>query len=334
MAKTKTARAPGVGVQIALGVALMLVLILLGFVIFPLTENADAHGVTGSADWMGRLPDETPLSAIALPGTHDSATTYAQLAWFSRCQSLPINEQLEAGYRYLDIRLGDAKKDGEAPRLMHGFTECRIKAFGDTMRLDDVLGPCYAFLRSHPTEMILFCVKHEYGDSPDADMARILDAYVQKEPALWLETDTLPTLGQARGKLVLLRRWEDEAGLGARGGVPFLWENQSGSRDVTQNIAPTDEGSFTLWVQDRYEYELRDKWSAYLAGLQKEIGEGDLRLSFLSTKGSSRFGHPWKYAQPINEEFLKPETQPPTGWVIMDFGSPSLAARVYNENFA
>ena len=41
----------------------------------------------------------------------------------------------------------------------------------------------------------------------------------------------MPTLGQARGKLVLLRRWEDEAGLGARAGLPLLWEDQKGHAD-------------------------------------------------------------------------------------------------------
>ena len=63
-----------------------------------------------SADWMADLDDGLRLNEIVLPGTHDSATQYVQLAFFSKCQALSIGEQLEAGYRYLDIRLGLSDK--------------------------------------------------------------------------------------------------------------------------------------------------------------------------------------------------------------------------------
>ena len=122
-----------------------LLLVVLGMLVLPLTEGADTTPVPGSADWMAALPDDTPLSALVIPGTHDSATQYVQLAYFSKCQALSVGEQLEAGFRYLDIRLGDGDKGG-LPLLMHGFTKCKVSAFGSALTLDNVLADCYGFL--------------------------------------------------------------------------------------------------------------------------------------------------------------------------------------------
>ena len=138
---------------------------LLVFFIIPLTEAEDTTSVDASADWMATLDDSLPLSEVILPGTHDSATKYVQFAFFSKCQAKDVGAQLDAGYRYLDIRLGI---DGqEAPTLMHGFTSCKTGAlpWSDTLYLDRVLEQCYAFLHEHPTETIVFAVKHEHGDA-------------------------------------------------------------------------------------------------------------------------------------------------------------------------
>ena len=304
----------------------ILLLIVLGMLVLPLTEGADTSPVAGSADWMARLPDETPLCEIVIPGTHDSATQYVQLAWFSKCQALPIGGQLEAGFRYLDIRLGDADK-ADFPRLMHGFTNCKRSALGGTLYLDEVLADCYAFLAAHPTETVLFAVKHEHGDAPDADMARALAGFIEARPEYWLVTDMLPTLGESRGRLVLLRRWEDGEGL------PLLWADQKGSADVTQNAAMTDEGSYRLWVQDRFEYDVSGKWTAFTAGLEAPAQEGDVLLSFLSTKGSAAYGHPYRFAKALNPKLLETDSASLRGWIAVDFGSPTLAAHIYGANF-
>ena len=126
---------------------------------------------------------------------------------------------------------------GETLQLMHGFTSCKTgpMPWSGALTLDDVLAGCYAFLEAHPTETVLFAAKYEHGDASVPEVQQTLDAYIRKNPDRWLLTDTMPTLGQARGKLVLLRRWEDEAGLGARAGLPLLWEDQKGHADPYLN---------------------------------------------------------------------------------------------------
>lgn len=306
-------------------IAAALVLLVLGMLVLPLTEGADTTPVSGSADWMAALPDEAKLSELTIPGTHDSATKYVQLAYFSKCQALSIGEQLEAGFRYLDIRLGDGEG---APLLMHGFTKCKTSLFGGALTLDEVLADCYAFLEAHPTETVLFAVKHEHGDSPDAEMAGTLAETIAARPEAWLLCDTMPTLGESRGRLVLLRRWETGDGL------PLLWADQRGSADVTQNAVLEAQGSYRLWVQDRFEYSTDDKWAAFTAGLDAPTEPGDALLSFLSTKGTSTYGHPYQFAEKLNQRLLGLDSADLRGWIVVDFAAPKLAEHIYSANFA
>ena len=332
----KTKKKTGVGRWIARVFGILLALLLCAaafFLLVPLTERADPTPVAGSTNWMSHLDDSLLLSEMNLPGTHDSATQYVQLAWFSKCQSKSIGEQLEAGFRYLDIRLG---ADGEQLQLMHGFTKCKTSAFGGTLYLDAVLDQCYAFLDAHPTETVIFAVKQEHGEESVAAFEALLDAYVQRSPAHWLLTDTIPTLGEARGKLVLMRRYEDEAGLGASAGIPLLWPNQNGCEDTSLNTAMTDNGSYRLWVQDRYEYNGADKWTAFLAGIEQNgAADGDIALHFLSTKGTATYGHPYAFAKELNAKLLDYGFAEGAliGWVAADFASAPLAARIYETNF-
>ncbi len=308
-----------------------LLLFLLVMYIIPLTETGDRTAVEGTADWMRELPDETPLNALVLPGTHDSATRYVQLGFFSKCQSKSIGQQLEAGYRYLDIRLA---VNGDGMILMHGFTKCRSgpMPWNSALTLDAVLEDCYAFLSTHPTETVVFAVKQEHGDESVKEFQKILNRYVQEKPEFWLQSDRIPALGEARGKLVLLRRYEDEAGLGAAAGIPLLWANQNGHADTSLNTVSEPNGSYTLWVQDRYEYDTEDKWNAFLGGLAAAgTGEGDLAIHFLSTKGTAAYGHPYSFAKALNPRLMKQEAL--SGWIVVDFGSAPMAKGIYENNF-
>ena len=299
--------------------------------VVPALELADRTAVEGSADWMAKLDDDKQLSEITLPGTHDAATKNVQLAFFSKCQALLIREQLEAGFRYLDIRLG---ADGEKLKLMHGFTNCTKNGWpwAGALYLDAVLDDCYAFLSAHPTETIVFAVKQEHGDETVAQFQTLLNAYVQKQPDRWLLTDRIPTVGEARGKLVLMRRYADEANLGENSGIPLLWDNQSGHDDVSAHIASHDNGTYLLSVQDRYEYEEGPKWKAFLLGQEaSKPGRDAVSIHFLSTKGSAAYGHPFQYAKALNLYLLA--TDDLSGWIAVDFGSAKIAQHIYDVNF-
>ena len=322
-------------VRSLLGVLLVLVLTAGAFLILPLTETADRNPIIGSETWMSALDDALPLNRIWLPGSHDSATQYAQLAYFTRCQSLSVREQLEAGIRYLDIRLGtdDGSEDFS---LKHGFLSCKTGLFGSVLYLDRLLQDCYGFLEDHPSETIVFVVKYEHGNKTAGEVGQMLDAVIQKNEDAWLLADAIPTLGEARGRLVLFRRYEDEASLGARAGIPMLWEEQRGKSDTSLAAAEEKNGSYTLLVQDRFEYNTADKWKAFLSGMEETAGENDVSLNFLSTKGTAAYGHPYTFAEKLNRRLLDEDLSAVSGcrWIVVDYVSPALAEHIYSMNTA
>jgi len=62
--------------------------------------------------WMSKLKDDTPLSILSIPGTHNSVT-YRSALPSVRCQAVNVTEQLENGVRFLDIRGQPDIDDGE-----------------------------------------------------------------------------------------------------------------------------------------------------------------------------------------------------------------------------
>ena len=321
-----------------LKILLLLILALaLAAYIIPLTETVSESELRAadSENWMGKLDGGMPLSDLVIPGTHDSATQYVRLAFFFKCQAASIRQQLEAGYRYLDIRL-ELKEDRF--RLIHGFASCGTGAlpWADRLYLEDVLEQCYGFLEANPTETVLFAVKQEHGDASVAEFETALAAVVRQNPDRWLLTDRIPTLDEARGKLVLLRRYEDAAGLGAESGVPMLWPDQKGHEDVSRNLEMIDNGSYQLYVQDRFEYSAEDKWAAFTAGLNGQPAQSGsaLFLHFLSTRGSvSLLGHPYHFAKILNAKLAELPASALNGWIVVDFATAPLAEHIYSSNF-
>ena len=336
-----TKKAPKKGIRFLLmvfgGILAVLLLVAAVLVTIPLTERVDASPVAGSADWMARLQDDVSLGELSIPGTHDAGAQYVQLGFFSKCQARSVGQQLEDGFRYLDIRLAVS---GDGLGLNHGFCECRTGAAPGSGRLmledvlEDVLEDCYAFLSAHPTETVIFAVKQEYGDESVAEFQRVLDRYIQADIERWYLDSELPSLGEARGRLVLLRRYDDEAEFGKNAGIALIWPNQSGYDDPAK--AFSDQGCFvgslTLTVQDRYEYDEEEKWAAFCA----EADDPDAAvLRFLSTKGHMAFGHPYRYAKELNPRLLALcESQDMSlGWTVIDFGNARLASAIYEQNF-
>lgn len=332
-----TKKSPKKGIRILLmvfgGILAVMLLAVAVLVTIPLMERVDATPVAGSADWMARLPDDVPLGELSISGTHDTGTQYVQLGFFSKCQARSVGQQLEDGFRYLDIRLAVS---GDGLGLNHGFCECRTGAapWSGRLMLEDVLEDCYAFLSAHPTEAVIFAVKQEYGDESVAEFQRILDRYIQEDAERWYLGSELPTLGEARGRLVLLHRYDDEAGLGINAGIALTWPNQNGYDDHIRAFSDPGcfVGSLTLAVQDRYEYDEEEKWVAFCA---ETDDPGAVVLRFLSTKGHMTFGHPYRYAKELNPRLLALcEGQDISlGWTVVDFGNAQLASAIYEQNF-
>ena len=160
------------------------------------TDGAPKSWLTAAVNnWMGGLPVATALSAMSIPGTHDSGAMHGGLA--VQTQSLTIAEQLQAGLRYFDIRLRRTKT---AFAVHHG-------SFYQHQMFGDVMNAVTAFLRAHPTEAVLMRVKDEYtAEAGSASFADIWAGYMKRYGNyVYKGNGTFPTLGQIRGKVLVLR---------------------------------------------------------------------------------------------------------------------------------
>ena len=69
-------------------------------------------------DWMKDIPDETKISEMTIPGTHDSCALFGICC--ARTQTWTLVEQMKAGIRYFDIRL---RRINDTLRAYHAFVD-------------------------------------------------------------------------------------------------------------------------------------------------------------------------------------------------------------------
>ncbi|MFB7211213.1 phosphatidylinositol-specific phospholipase C [Streptomyces sp. NPDC056255] len=205
--------------------------------------------VLGTQDWMGAVPDATGLQRLTIPGSHDSGARYGG-PW-TECQSTTIAEQLNSGIRFLDVR---CRVTGGSFAIHHG-------ASYQNLMFGDVLGACWDFLAAHPTETVLMRVKQEYSEESDATFRAVFDDYLDNRGwrPLFRIDPALPSLGQARGKVVLLAD---------NGGLP--------------GVRYADSGLFD--IQDDYMAEPFAKYSKIEAQFRKAAQQpGKLYMNYVST---------------------------------------------------
>ncbi|MFI0822659.1 phosphatidylinositol-specific phospholipase C [Streptomyces sp. NPDC021098] len=202
-----------------------------------------------AADWLSGIADATPVQRLTLPGTHDSGARYGG-PW-TECQNTTIADQLSSGIRFLDIR---CRAFENAFPIHHG-------AYYQHLNFDDVLGACRAFLSAHPSETVLMRVKQEYSEESATEFRRIFDTYLDGKGwrSLFRLDATLPTLGQARGRVVLLADSDNMPGV--RYADPQLFD-----------------------IQDDYMAEPFGKYPKIEAQFRKAVAQpGKLYMNYVST---------------------------------------------------
>jgi hypothetical protein len=159
--------------------------------------NYNSASPLAPQDWMGSISDQKKISEITIPGTHDSCAYNASR--ISKCQNLTLQQQLEAGIRFIDIRC----------RQFHDKFELHHGAEYLHLNFDDVLKTCRDFLNGHKRECIIMSVKEEHDAAGNKKtFEEVFDEYVQSDPNLWSLGNTIPTLSdKIRGRIVLLRRF-------------------------------------------------------------------------------------------------------------------------------
>ncbi|OIW32181.1 phosphatidylinositol-specific phospholipase [Coniochaeta ligniaria NRRL 30616] len=209
------------------------------------------------SSWMQDIADETLISHLTIPGTHDSCAR--STIPFVRTQYLSITQQLALGIRFFDLRLR-LHDDGHL-YCYHGGV---LIDFPTGLSFAYVMDEIWTFLRGAdgrqpPTETVLISINNddispEQQADPALFYSAVQDAIVDTPPYpdgshRWFVEPVTPTLGEARGRAVLLRRYH---------GHPAVHPVARQGLDLSKWL--NDNPQFTIITPTKVKIHLQDKW--------------------------------------------------------------------------
>ncbi|KAI1650575.1 PLC-like phosphodiesterase [Daldinia loculata] len=203
---------------------------------------------TNLSSWMRELRDEYPLSALSIPGTHNSPTCHVALPSV-RCQAVNVREQLENGVRFFDIRV-NVSADSSELALVHSAFPISLTG---SKYFKDMLDVIYSFLDSNPSEALIMSVKREgTGKGTDQQLSKILKERFYGDGKRWYTEPRIPKISEVRGKIVLLRRHHNDPSLnGEWGGRGWALDGSVWPDNCENGLL----GSGIARIQDFYEVD-------------------------------------------------------------------------------
>ncbi len=158
------------------------------------------------SNWMSNLPNGLALSRITIPGTHDSSTflpNVLDLSGYVQTQTLDFSDQLAAGCRFLDIRC--LINSSGSLNLCHGPVDLKVN-------LQAAIDSCTQFLKTNPQECVLMSISKDKSADTTADFLAAIGPYLTDNQDVFYQESSIPELGAVRGKIVLLRRYDNSSG--------------------------------------------------------------------------------------------------------------------------
>lgn len=300
--------------------------------------------------WMKYVDDNKFLDELSIPGTHDSGTcsvdndTEPQSSQV-KCQQDYIPTQLLEGIRYFDIRLGK----GNDPGICHGDFYL-FKKDGYYLHLSDVIGYFKTFLSENPREALIMLASRGNDEATDDSVTTAFAKVMGDNPDLFYTSSHVPTLGEVRGKIVLLRRFrlDGNSVSGHTWGLDLTeWDGKikahsdSATMCLVQDARGFEAAGETgdkepyctkVYAQDKYKLTGTDKLSWVDNALKETTGrtrnEVDVEddngakekvlercwsINYTSCTGLSHGGNPFTSARVVNEHLYKSPYINPSG---------------------
>ncbi len=277
------------------------------------------------------LPDGVYLSEVNVPGTHDSCTAFCTMENMSRCQSLTVKEQLAIGVRLFDIRL---YKSGNTFYLCHSLADCFCESEKkNKLTFDTVLDHLRAFLKEYPDETLIVSIKQDRGIMNRFFFPAFYERYVKGNEKEWYLKNEIPTLGDCRGKMVLMRRckvfpwWKKDKDCG----LDFShWKDQGSKRKEKIYPVILNKKQKAL-VQDRYGLAPVRKWEKCERPFLDSClcDKDNIAVHFISTAYRYKNENLTKTAEEINSLFKAYGLKEGKGWFLFDFPDEEIMEKFY-----
>jgi 1-phosphatidylinositol phosphodiesterase len=291
----------------------MTLIIILSFAAFLPLDSILSD--SGGKDWMAKIDDAANISHLSIPGSHDSGALHSIADVSGKCQTLSVGAQLNIGVRFLDIRL---RLVNDELTVVHSFVDQKLD-------FCDVLYDIEEFLAENESEFIILSIKEDDG-SKDSTMSfaeAVKEELMLIENAVNFDTSLPKTVGEARGRVHILSRFNSDFGIPAYYG----WE---------------DDATFTLGeflIQDNYcitdVSEKIDDVKKTAEAAKK--GGYELVLNFTSCYLDGAFPPTYSgtAARKINPEILDfiKDGSGTLGVVISDYVNEELVRAIYERSY-
>ncbi len=272
-------------------------------------------------NFISLLPDEAYLSQVNIAGTHDSCTAYCTMENICRCQSLTVKEQLELGIRLFDIRL---YKSGSTFYLCHSLADCFCEADKKTkLTFEKVLEDFREFLTENPNETLIVSIKQDRGIMNRFFFPAFYEKHIVGNEKQWYLENRLPTVGECRGKMVLMRRckvfpwWKKDKSCG----LDFSHWRDQGNKRRTKIFPVILNKTQKATVQDRYGLAPQKKWEKCEKPLLDSFlcDKNNAAVHFISSAYRYKNENLTKTAREMNTLFKSYELKDKKGWFLFDF---------------
>ena len=224
-----------------------------------------------TSSWMASLPDDTKINEMSIPGAHDATTRNVDYVMevFAQTQDRYIKDLLEIGVRYFDLRIC---RDKDTLYMCHQSVDC-YDSEDYRLRLSDVIYDMKVFLNQHPSETILLQVKCDRTENDAENETWKYFKNMAEKGELYCG-DHAPTLGEARGKFLLLNRLNfgentqfDKYVNVREDGSYSCWgldvHDFHGGNTTDKTMALTSKNTelgYYVWTEDMYNVPKEEKW--------------------------------------------------------------------------
>jgi len=239
---------------------------------------------------------------MSIPGTHESMSRDGDIwVW---CQSLSLFLQMAIGIRFFDIR---CRHYNAGLPSHHGL-------YFQNTYFTNCISEMVSFLESHPSEALLVRVKEERENflSPSycsRSFGESVWAGIQSFPRdkFWLE-GYIPTMAQARGKIVLLRDFDIDMTLG----IPYCH----------------------LVIADDWQCTGDKKWNSVHSNLNSALNGPSSEMYLTYTSASANAQAPTQIARSMNtrlHNYVRGHGGR-LGIIAMDYPGPRLIEDIISRN--
>ena len=263
--------------------------------------------------WMSYIHDDTKISDISIPGTHDSGATHSIFDVSGKCQDLSVKQQLRVGVRFFDLRL---QLVNDEFKIVHSFVK-------QNLSFKKVLKDLSKFIKEYNSEFIIISLKKEESDvNSTLDFKEKLTSDLNEYKDIISFDNVLPEyINDARGKIYIMDRY------GLDYGLPLSYWSDDTSFEVNN-----------YYVQDNYCIDdINEKKEDIIKAIEYKKTSDNIVINFTSCYLENEFPptyagssankiNPWFYDY-INESNMK------LGIVVMDFMTIDLAKAIYMRNY-